>query len=123
MMSKQIQLPNSTRFGFTTLYQWRDSQGNPVNVHLFGTWEPPQFEPSDEDIFHPITQMDVGRLDLISQKYYGTPTYWWIIAYVNDIDDFLTMDVGKKIRIPALSVVERVLSNSELVKQPKLIDV
>ena len=37
-----------------------------------------------------IMAQDVMRPDLISYKIYGTVDYWWILLYVNGIDDPLT---------------------------------
>lgn len=108
-MSKTVRLPRTSRMGLTTLYQWRDEDGRLVNTYIFGTWISPEFPESDDDIYHTVEDTDVGRLDLISDRYYGTPSYWWVIAHVNEIEDPLTMDVGTKIRIPALRLVTSVL--------------
>ena len=42
----------------------------------------------DKDIpwvAHKVVQEDT--LDSLALKYYNNPTYWWIIAYFNDIQD------------------------------------
>ena len=46
-----------------------------------------------------------GRLDLISNKVYGTPMYWWILAQASNIYDPFSISVGDRIRVPSLSTV------------------
>lgn len=47
-------------------------------------------------------------LDSLALKYYNDPTYWWIIAYFNDIiDPFKTLkDKFDVIKIPSISSIE-----------------
>ena len=41
------------------------------------------------------------RLDLLSNQYYGSPAYWWIIANANNIHDGkLGLKDGTILRIP-----------------------
>ena len=48
-----------------------------------------------------------GRLDLISNDFYGTVDLWWIIAIANSILDVMSeIVVGKRLSIPSLSDVE-----------------
>jgi len=43
------------------------------------------------------------RLDIISKDYYGTPDYFWFLALVNNIDDFIIdLKRGQKLIIPDL---------------------
>lgn len=43
------------------------------------------------------------RPDLISNAFYGTPIYWWLIMLVNNVSDpFEGFNVGDKILIPNL---------------------
>jgi len=45
------------------------------------------------------------RIDIISKQYYGTPDYYWLIALVNNIDDFIVdFKKGKTLIIPDLTV-------------------
>tara|TARA_R110000765_G_scaffold151825_1_gene254442 strand:- start:905 stop:1207 length:303 start_codon:yes stop_codon:yes gene_type:complete len=44
-----------------------------------------------------------GRPDLLSQKAYGTPKYWWLICAVNNISDpFEQIIPGKTIKLPII---------------------
>ena len=51
--------------------------------------------------YYQIVESDVMRPDMISYKAYGTVNYWWLILYVNDIEDPLNdMVSGTVIKIP-----------------------
>ena len=55
---------------------------------------------------HNVRQTDT--LHNLALKYYNNPTYWWVIAYFNDIQDAFRplweyMDI---IQIPAISSIE-----------------
>lgn len=52
--------------------------------------------------------MPDDSLDSLALKYYNDPTYWWIIAYFNNIIDPFTPLHGKFsiIRIPNISSIE-----------------
>lgn len=55
------------------------------------------------DVYHVVKSNEVGRLDIISNEYYGTPTYWWAIALANEFIDPFILNVGDLIRIPTLT--------------------
>lgn len=54
-------------------------------------------------IIHELVPGDT--LDKLALKYYNNPTFWWIIAYFNDIQDaFINIrDFFKVIKIPQFS--------------------
>jgi hypothetical protein len=53
----------------------------------------------NDDIY--IATQTGDRLDLLSNQYYGTPAYWWIIANANNIHDGkLGLKDGTILRIP-----------------------
>jgi nucleoid-associated protein YgaU len=46
-------------------------------------------------------------LDTLALYYYNNPTYFWIIADFNRINDpYETLEVGSKIKIPTFSSIE-----------------
>jgi hypothetical protein len=57
-------------------------------------------------VAHKVVQDDT--LDKLALNYYNNPSYWWIIAYFNDIQDaFINLkDYFDIIKIPALNSVE-----------------
>lgn len=57
---------------------------------------------SSEDQYYTVTKSEENRLDIISNMYYNTPKYWWIIALANYILDPFDIPVGTNLRIPPL---------------------
>jgi hypothetical protein len=52
----------------------------------------------------------VGRIDLITVRFYGDPTYWWVIAQFNGIVDPIgEIVVGLQLGIPNLAEVQTAL--------------
>lgn len=51
-------------------------------------------------IYHEVELIEENRLDLIANKYLGSPTYSWVIAYFNSIEDGYTIRQGQTIIIP-----------------------
>lgn len=47
----------------------------------------------------------IDRLDLLSWKYYGTPKYWWILAYYNSIENPFSLPYGTIVRIPDMQTL------------------
>ena len=54
------------------------------------------------DVYHVVSSTEEGRLDIISNKYYGSPTLWWAIALANEFIDPFVVNAGEMIRIPSL---------------------
>lgn len=70
---------------------------------------------STGDSFFTVTPDVENRLDLISYRFYGTPLYWWAIAYASEIKDPFKVPVGTVLRIPEPSTlysIEGVLGNA-----------
>lgn len=57
---------------------------------------------TNKDSFYAVEMGYVNRLDLISNKFYGTPLLWWAIAIVNNIDNPMDVQAGIVLRIPTL---------------------
>ncbi len=51
--------------------------------------------------------VDADTLDKIALKYYNNPTYWWIIAYFNDIQDaFIQLkDNYETLKVPQINSI------------------
>jgi len=64
-----------------------------------------QIDKNTEFITHQIKSTDT--LDYLALKYYSNPTYWWAIAYFNDIEDSLIKlsDRYTTLRIPAIASI------------------
>lgn len=57
-------------------------------------------------VAHKVKQTDT--LDSLALAYYNNPSYWWIIAYFNDVQDaFINLkDNFDTLKIPALNSIE-----------------
>lgn len=52
--------------------------------------------------YYLVTSDRENRLDLISYEFFGTTTYAWIIAYINEIQDGYTVFEGQVLMIPTV---------------------
>ena len=58
-------------------------------------------------IFHYVKSEDLHRPDLLSFKYFGQVNLWWIIAKLNDIEDFFNdLEEGMILKIPAKTDIQ-----------------
>lgn len=57
---------------------------------------------SAEDTYYVVTKETANRLDTISNYFYNTPRYWWVIALANYIIDPFDVAEGSRLRIPPL---------------------
>jgi hypothetical protein len=74
------------------------------NKEVFGIGT--NLKKSAEFITHKLKSNDT--LDSLALKYYNNPTYWWVIAYYNDIQDPFKPLRNKfeTLRIPSISSIE-----------------
>lgn len=57
--------------------------------------------------FFTMTRGYIGRPDLLSLKLFGKMNYWWIVAKVNNIDDWWNdISVGDVIEVPDIRDIE-----------------
>lgn len=58
--------------------------------------------PDATDSTFTVRGAEGGRLDSISNMFYGTPSLWWVIARANNIQDpLLDIAQGTNLRIPS----------------------
>ena len=51
--------------------------------------------------------VDLDTVDSLARKFYGSETYWWVIAIANSLDILPTdLKPGSEIRIPSKSYIE-----------------
>ena len=60
-----------------------------------------------DTIYHVVEANQEGRLDTISNIYYGTPAYFWAIAAANNIIDPMTIVAGTVLLIPSIDSLYR----------------
>jgi hypothetical protein len=66
----------------------------------FNTYKKNTYPPSSRDRYTVITKGYEYRPDLLSQKVYGFPDYWWKIMEANNIKDIYDFKAGVNIKIP-----------------------
>lgn len=73
----------------------RDICGLTTNINKNISW-----------VAHKVRQEDT--LDSLALTYYNNPTYWWVIAYFNNIQDAFERLINKFtiIKIPSISEIE-----------------
>lgn len=84
-----------------------------MEAHGIVFWDVPEFpaipQRPDDGAFE-VTDSNDRRLDTISQKVYGDPELWWVIALANDLQLIPTeMKRGMMLRIPASEFVFKTL--------------
>lgn len=86
---------------YTNVPYYYDTLQN-KNVYGIGT----NLKTNTEFVTHEIRSNDT--LNSLALKYYNNPTFWWIIAYFNNIQDpFKPLrEKYKTIRIPSISSIE-----------------
>lgn len=104
-MSVQVNIDSLYRFA-TPYYDENQEQ------YVWGIADPPDPAVRDDDQFFTLRADD--RLDLIAYKMLGEPRYMWIIMHYNGIKDALALEpyVGKQLRIPSRSTVERIYAHA-----------
>ena len=100
--SIRLQLPQYSMLSSTPIYHGISAEVDGVvqDVVVPGLMQSPVV-PDPSDILYTVQAAAVGRLDLISNKFYKVVDLWWVIARVNHIIDTLTgPSFGDVIRIP-----------------------
>lgn len=88
--------------GWSSRYQvLRLVVDNDETTHL-ETYNQLRVPESNSDSYHIVEHSEVNRLDIIAQKYYGFPNYWWAIALANNMIDPFVVNEGVMLRIPSI---------------------
>jgi nucleoid-associated protein YgaU len=99
----------SNRYTYNQILKTKDTKKQYLESTIY-----PKIKPNDNDIYIISTQSD--RLDLLSSKYYGDPTYWWVISVANNLNDAsLSIEPGRQLRIP--SDINSVLNEFERINR------
>lgn len=77
------------------------------DLTVTGTSIYPEVAASGEDYYIISTVGD--RFDILSQEFYGSPEYWWVLASANPNvrRDTLFITPGVQLRVPPYRVVQR----------------
>jgi hypothetical protein len=99
--SIRVELTPYSMFGATPAYQIEAQiDDSEQTVAVFGL-KRDAVVPDLSDILYTVPTGGGGRLDLISQKFYGTPDLWWAISRCNvTMDPMIGPNIGDVIRVP-----------------------
>lgn len=99
---EKINLFNSTNFTNTTS-RYIDAQlfyyGDDKKI-TYETYKRKEIQEFDDDKFFEITKPLNFRPDLVSNRFYGTPDFWWKIMEYNGLADIYDFRQGRVIRLP-----------------------
>lgn len=70
----------------------------------FNTFKRTEIPLNENDKYMLITAAYEYRPDLVSQKAYATPDYWWKILLANNINDIIDFKSGITVRLPVTFV-------------------
>ncbi|MBO7526336.1 MAG: hypothetical protein J6T74_00390 [Clostridia bacterium] len=60
--------------------------------------------------YYMVKDVDVGRPDILSQRFYGTTNFWWFVCWFNGISDVWNdLRVGMVIKYPAFEKVREAI--------------
>lgn len=59
--------------------------------------------PFDGVDMYTVTAADENRIDIIATKVYGAAYLYWILCYINNIEDPLNVPVGRILLVPKIS--------------------
>lgn len=69
------------------------------SITHYKLFELSKFKPTAEMNFVIHTFQPFDKLHLLSEKYYGSPDYGWLICYTNAISSELEISIGTSLRI------------------------
>jgi hypothetical protein len=89
-------VPVSSRYTNSKVYYYTENK-----FLTFETYKKKEIPLSSNDKYYSVTAGDEFRPDLVSNRAYGTPDFWWRIMEVNNIKDIFDFKAGINIRIPS----------------------
>lgn len=91
-------------------YQYAKKVKDVNNKQVITSLTHVNIEPRDTDIY--IITNATDRLDTLSYKYYQSPSFWWVIAMVNNINTG-TMAIEPNTRLLIPENLNQILSQLE----------
>lgn len=86
--------------------RYRNSKEGPVELkgRSLGFYERKNIEAANDDTVFTIPIAMENRPDMISQHFYSTPKYMWVILIRNNIENPLVdLPAGKRISVPSVN--------------------
>lgn len=95
-----IELPSNSRFKLTEPVLTADGK------ETFGLMTQFKFQSTDNYITISVPSTLAHRPDLIAERYYGSPSFYWVPILFNKVrNPFQWPKIGEVIRLPVNSVV------------------
>ena len=63
--------------------------------------------PFEGTSMYTVTSADENRIDIIATKLYGSASLYWVLCYMNKIEDPLNIPVGTVLFVPSISSLKR----------------
>jgi len=70
----------------------------PVNLSIY---------PYEGTEMYTVTSADENRIDIVATKVYGSASLYWVICYMNSIEDPLNLPVGTILFTPPISSLRK----------------
>ena len=81
-----------------------------VGALRYVLWQPPEIDMTNYDRYV-VTESDLMRLDLIAHRVYGDSSWWWVIAWVNNVFNPLRdLVVGDVLLLPKMEAISSSLA-------------
>ena len=87
-----------SRYGSTKIKRSNDNNKRKGKSLTYRTTIYADVPKRDDDIY--VTTQTGDRLDVLSATFYGSPSHWWFIAHVNNLNK-INVEAGLTLRIPA----------------------
>lgn len=88
-------VPATSRYANSTVVYYTENK-----LLTYKTYKKTNIPISQNDRYLVITAGSEYRPDLVSQKVYGTPDFWWKLLEANGLKDIYEFKTGLNIRIP-----------------------
>ena len=92
--AKKFVVPSSRYMNSNVIYYTEN------NILTFTIYKKTTIPTSQKDVYAIVSPGSEYRPDIVSQKAYGTPDFWWKIMEANGISDIFDFKSGINIRIP-----------------------
>ena len=70
----------------------------PVDLGIF---------PHEGTDFYTVKNYEENRIDIVATKLYGSASYYWVLCYMNNIEDPLKLPAGTVLLVPPISSLKR----------------
>lgn len=75
------------------------------NTSFFESTNPYHCATDSNTVYHVVEPNQEGRLDIISNIYYNTPNFYWVLAWANNLIDPLTVIAGTVLLVPSIDSI------------------